>query len=366
MASATKESRFERGLVGRGLQEITRELLHRAASEGSPGSRRWVEMSWFMWIVLTVVAVGFLALAGLALAIAFGTSAAPKEMESVSDAMRRVDYSGLPPFSHFTARDGAVLSYRAYPHGGERAVVLIHGSSGESTAMHALARAIAGAGFAVYVPELRGHGIDGRLGDIDYAGQLEDDLEDLMNALTREQPRADVSLVGHSSGGGFALRVAEGPQSGFFSRYVLLAPALHYGASTWRPGAGGWARPFTARIVALTILRRLGLRRFEHLPVVAFAVAADAPVRLAPSYSFVMQQSFCAPPDDLARLGQVRAPIVLLVGEEDEVFYADRFAPLLRSERPHMPIEVLPGVDHMEIIVQPAAIAAVVAALESS
>jgi alpha-beta hydrolase superfamily lysophospholipase len=312
---------------------------------------------------VTLARAAVLATIGLAAAVAFGTSAAPKEMESVSDTMRRVDYGGLPSFSGFTARDGATLSYRAYPHGGERAVVLIHGSSGESTGMHALARGVAEAGFAVYVPELRGHGIDGRLGDIDYAGQLDDDLEDLMNVVLREQPRAEVSLVGHSSGGGFALRIAEGPLSRFFSRYVLLAPALHYGARTWRSGAGGWARPFTPRIAALGILDRIGVKRFEHLPVVAFAVPRDAPVRLAPTYSFVMQRSFCAPRDDLERLGSVRAPIVLLVGEVDEIFHADRFAELLGPLRPGMPIEVLPGVDHMGLVTRPEAIAAAVAAL---
>jgi hypothetical protein len=43
----------------------------------------------------------------------------------------------------------------------------------------------------------------------------------------------------------------------------------------------------------------------------------------------------------------------------------ERFVPLLRARRPDMLIAVLPGVDHIGIIVQPAAIAAGVAALES-
>ncbi len=244
-------------------------------------------------------------------------------MTSLSEAMRQVDYSDLPLLRSFAARDGAALSYRAYPHAGDKVVVLIHGSSGESTGMHALARAAAGAGFAVCVPELRGHGSDGRLGDIDYAGQLDDDLDDLMKAVRGDHPRASFTLVGHSSGGGFALRIAEGPRSGFFSRYVLLA-------------------------------RGAPLRR-SHL----------APVRLAPTYSFVLQQSFCAPPDALDRLAEVRAPITLLVGEKDELFYAERFAPLLRRRAPDVSIEVLDGVDHIGIIVRPGAIAAVVAALET-
>ena len=320
-------------------------------------------MIWLGWIALALSGATGAAVAILAAAIAFGTSRAPQEMASVSNPMREVDYSDLPPLRRFTARDGVVLSYRAYPQRGDRVVVLIHGSSGESSAMHALARAASAAGFSAYVPDLRGHGADGRLGDIDYLGQLDDDLADLMRIVRRDHPRAAVTLVGHSSGGGFALRVAEGSGSGLFARYVLLAPALHYGAPTWRPDAGGWARPFVPRIVGLTVLDRLGVTWFEHLPVVAFAVPAHVPARLAPSYSFVMQRNFSAPRDDLDRLRQVRAPIALVVGEKDEIFYAERFATLLHPLRPEMSVDVVPGVNHMGLITRPEAIAATVAAL---
>jgi non-heme chloroperoxidase len=304
-----------------------------------------------------------IALGSLAFAIAFGTAPAPETMESVSAPMGRVDYSDLPEPSHFMARDGTLLTYRAYNPEGAEVAVLIHGSSGESSAMHALARAVAAAGYAVYVPDLRGHARDGRLGDIDYLGQLDDDLIDLMQLVGGAHPRASVALVGHSSGGGFVLRFAEGPDSGLFSRFVLLAPALHYGAPTWRPGAGGWARPFVARIVALTILDRVGVTWFQHLPIVAFAVSRTGSVRLAPNYSFVMQRNFSAPADDLERLDQVRAPLTVLIGEKDEIFYADRFAALLTGRRPDTRVEVVPGVDHMELTTLPAGTAAVVAAL---
>ncbi len=232
--------------------------------------------------------------------------------------------------------------------------------------MHALARAIAGAGYAVYVPDLRGHADDGRLGDIDYAGQLDDDLVDLMRVVRHEHPTAGVALVGHPSGGGFVLRFAEGSHTGLFARYVLLAPALHYGAATWRPGAGGWAIPFVPRLIGLNIVDRLGVNWFQHLPVVAFAVNPRAPVRLAPTYSFVMQHNFSAPNDDLARFGQVRAPVALLVGADDEIFYADRFAPLLGPLRPATTFQMVPGVDHMGLITRPEALAAIVATLEAT
>ena len=323
-------------------------------------------MSALQWPLLALAGLAVIAGAGLAAAIAFGTAAAPEAMASVSAPMSKVDYSDMPRPQHFQARDGTTLSYRLYPHDGDRVAVLIHGSSGESSGMHAVARALAAVGFAVYVPDLRGHADDGRLGDIDYAGQLDDDLVDLMQVVRHDHPQAGVALVGHSSGGGFVLRIAEGRHTGLFARYVLLAPALHYGAPTWRPGAGGWATPFIPRIIGQSILDRLGIHWFQHLPAVAFAVTPNVPVRLAPAYSYVMLQNFAAPNDDLARFGQVHAPVALLAGAQDEIFYSDRFAPLLGPLRPAATLQVVPGVDHMGLITQPEALAAIVATLQAT
>ncbi len=48
------------------------------------------------WALFLLVGFAVLAGAGLAAAIAFGTAAAPKTMESVSGPMGKVDYSDLP------------------------------------------------------------------------------------------------------------------------------------------------------------------------------------------------------------------------------------------------------------------------------
>ena len=321
-------------------------------------------MIWLKWIAVAVAAVVVLGAAGIAAAIAFGTAAPPPETTSVSGPMRQVDFSDLPPLLPFRARDGATLHYRAYRPENERVVVLIHGSAGQSSTPHALARGLAAAGYAVYVPEVRGHGEDGRLGDIDYLGQLDDDLADLVQVIRHGHPQAGIALVGHSAGGGFVLRIAEGPESSLFARYVLLAPALRYDAPTHRPGYGGWARPFIPRILGLSILDRLGISWFQHLSVVAFGVNPHAKVRLAPSYSYVMARNFGVRRDYLARLPAVREPIVLLVGERDDEFYADRFAPFLHPLRPDLPITLLPGLGHMDLVARPEAIPAVVAALQ--
>src|SRR6185295_17282403 len=100
--------------------------------------------------------------------------------------------------------------------------------------------------------------------------QLEDDLADFVTVVRKTAPDAPLTLVGHSSGGGFALRVAGSPVQNLFARAVLLAPYLGYDAPTSRPASGGWANADIPRIVALLALRSMGITCCEALPVLAF------------------------------------------------------------------------------------------------
>jgi hypothetical protein len=105
--------------------------------------------SLWTWPRLVVVVVCILLTLGsvLAGAIAFGTAAPPRPVQP-----RRIDLTELPPLSRYTARDGTLLAYRAYPGGGEQVAVLIHGSGTESSVMNALAKALHASGATVYHP----------------------------------------------------------------------------------------------------------------------------------------------------------------------------------------------------------------------
>ena len=66
------------------------------------------------------------------------------ELRSISVTARAVDRSTMPRFELFQARDGTELAYRHYPAGAaavDRVAVLVHGSSGSSASVHALADA---------------------------------------------------------------------------------------------------------------------------------------------------------------------------------------------------------------------------------
>lgn len=311
------------------------------------------------------VALGALAAMLLAIAalIAFGDSA-PPPLAAVSRAVGHSAYDGLPALSRHAARDGTVLGYRRYPGSDARRVaVLIHGSAGESHAMHGLGLALARAGITAYALDMRGHGASGRRGDIDYVGQLEDDLADFAAVLRKVHPVAQLVLVGHSSGGGFALRIAGGPQRELFDRYLLLAPLLHQQAPTTRPMAGGWVKPFVPRMIGLGILDGLGLPWFQHLPVLAFALPAEVAAKATPTYSWRLQMNFRPHENYLADVRAITRPTRVLVGAADELFVAERYAPLLEPQQPLLRVTLLPGVTHIGIVTEPPALAAVVAAL---
>ncbi|MBX3637474.1 MAG: alpha/beta fold hydrolase [Rubrivivax sp.] len=284
-------------------------------------------------------------------------------MASVNDPVRSMDRTGLPPPSHFQARDGSLLAYRGYaPAAGSArgSVVLVHGSSASSLSMHAMASAFADAGFAAYALDMRGHGDSGARGQIDYIGQLEHDLEDFVR---RVAPPAPATLVGFSAGGGFAIRFAGSERQDLFGSYLLLSPFVSQDAPTYRPGGGGWVQVGIPRIVALTVLDTLGVRALHGLPVTRFALNAEAQALLTPSYSFALATNFRPQADYQGNLRAMRQPARLIAGTADEAFVAQAFEDVARSAARPIPVQLLPQVGHAGLILEPQAIAAALAAV---
>ena len=61
----------------------------------------------------------------------------------------------------------------------------------------------------------------------------------------------------------------------------------------------------------------------------------------------------------------VRQPLRVLVGQNDEVFYAGKFATVFKAAGKAVPVRVLPGIDHISLTLEPVAIEAAIAAVES-
>ena len=231
------------------------------------------------------------------------------------------------------------LGFRRYPARAarERAVAIVmHGSSGSSgSSIHVLSTALAARGVETWAVDIRGHGASGTRGDIGYLGQLEDDLADFVAKVRKTNSAAPLTLIGHSAGGGFALRVA-GRRSRTCSRARCCWRPIS--ATTRRPTgrtpAAGPAPTFRASS-ALSVLRRIGIDLLR--------IAADARVCGAAefrrrswrsTYTYRLMRNFANRPDYRGDLAAASKPVTIFAGAADELMLPDKYA---RSGARHQP-----------------------------
>lgn len=309
---------------------------------------------------ISILALSAVGIAALLLAAMIATPIRrPSELASISITARAVDRSDMPGLERFSARDGTVLAYRHYPArlpASGQVAILIHGSSGSSVGVYALAKGLAARGVETFAPDIRGHGASGTRGDISYLGQLEDDMADFVAEIRKTNPAAPLTLLGHSSGGGFALRLAGSPIQDLFARTVLLSPYLGYDAPSSRKDAGGWASPDIPRFIGLSVLRRLGIVCCESLPTIAFAVAPNSSAILASAYSYRLMRNFGTTQDFRADLAAAGKPVALFAGAADELMLPEKYRDAVGSR---VPVKLIDGVNHMGIVSDPAAVSVI-------
>ncbi|MFT4961195.1 MAG: pimeloyl-ACP methyl ester carboxylesterase [Paracoccaceae bacterium] len=260
-----------------------------------------------------------------------------------------------------TMRDGFDLQIRDYPDAYGPLLILVHGSGWHGHQFLSLAAGLQDVAHVV-VPDLRGHGPNpGRRGDIDYIGQLEDDLADLIKATAK--PGQKVVLLGHSSGGGLVTRTAGGSHGMLLDGAILLAPFLKHDAPTTRPGSGGWANVLLRRIIGLNMLNAAKITALNHLQVIQFRFPAsvlDGPLgdTATTGYSFRLNTSY-APRGDY--LGDVAAlpEFLLIVGEKDEAFIAAKYQPLMSGVTDKGQYLLVPDTGHLAIVDAPTTLTAI-------
>jgi non-heme chloroperoxidase len=307
--------------------------------------------------------IGLLALIAMipVAVIAFDAPISPPVMVSMA-VPRQTGLADVPPPRQFRASDGVSLQYYAYPAEPDKVAVLVHGTAGPGNSMHALAEALRAAGITAYVLDIRGHGGSGRRGDIDYIGQIDDDLSDFVTQLGPARGGETRTLVGFSGGAGFAIRFAGGPHGPLFDRYVFLAPILP-GSPAWRPNAGGWTSIALPRIVTIAWLGSLGIHWFDGFDVIAYAVSPERSREATASYSYRLSMNFGAGRQYETYLKNIRRPAAVLVGDADEQAIAEQFTPLLQRLGVNIPVTILPGIKHADMINAPAALQAVARAI---
>ncbi|MCJ8294898.1 MAG: alpha/beta hydrolase [Colwellia sp.] len=252
---------------------------------------------------------------------------------------------------YYKARDNNKLFYRYILGSSAETIVLLHGSGTEGRYLIPLAIKLnTELNITVIIPDLRGHGYSqgSTPGDINYLGQLEHDLEDLLSHIHSSYANAKVILAGHSSGGGLAVKYG-GNNLNQFDGTILLAPYLGYQAPTVRPNSGGWVQVAKLRYAGLAMLNNIGITFLNNSQVLFFnrprKVASELQLE---SYSYQLNESF-SPQSYASDLSNYKNPMLLLVGELDEAFYPNEFKKVLEINAPHAEFHLVKNTKHLNL-----------------
>lgn len=299
-----------------------------------------------------------------AIALGMIASQAPKEM--AGDAEGGLNFTGqmergiaeMPEPDMIQMRDGWKMPVRRFGENsdaGKPLMIMIHGSGWNGLQFSHLANDLAGDAH-VLVPDLRGHGATPeRRGDVDYIGQMEDDIADLIrtSALSGQK----VVLVGHSSGGGLVVRFAGGEHRALMSEAVLLAPFLKHDAPMTKPNSGGWAQVLLRRIIGLSMLNSVGITALNHLTIIQFNMPNEVldgkyGHLATTAYSYRLNTGFAPRSDYLADVAAM-PEFLLIAGSQDEAFHADKYEGVMTKATNKGRYHILEGETHLGVVFAP-------------
>lgn len=257
----------------------------------------------------------------------------------------------------FTARDGEALFTRVYGQDNGTTVILLHGIASSSDYMNNAAGALIWeTDLRVITPDMRGVGQSGgKRYTVDYIGQYEDDVTDIIRALRQDNPQERIILAGHSMGGGVMLRYALLEDAPAVDGYLLFAP--NFGDGPTQGGNSdmseeekeivrGYVHFSIKRIIGLVLLDTVGITALQDMPVVWL----NAPPEM-PAYSFasVMSGQPNKPEDAPVALVAIDAPLIVIVGENDDNFIATAYEPMVLEYSDGETV-LIPGAGHADLL----------------
>jgi non-heme chloroperoxidase len=262
------------------------------------------------------------------------------------------DYSDIPDLIEYKSLDDSKLNYRYYDSNSEKLIILLHGSGYHSKYLYKFAKNISDKNIAkVITPDLRGHGTQTiKRGDVDYIGQLDDDLDTFIQFCLETYKSKQIFIAGHSSGGGLALRLMGNQKRFQVDGYILLAPYLAHDSPTTN-SKSNWAKPLLVKVILANILNSFGLHWLDHVVTVKFNLPEkyrDGSETL--NYTHALITSF-SPINYIKDLSETTKKTILIVGENDEAMNASEYAKILPKNN-LFTLEVLPKINHMGVVIE--------------
>ncbi|WP_144392893.1 alpha/beta hydrolase [Pleionea sediminis] len=270
--------------------------------------------------------------------------------------------------------DDTKLAYRWFPvDNAKGTVICYHGSSLTSVRYTTLARLINRSGYNVCLPDWRGHGESGGApGDIEYVGQLEQDVGNLIEHLST-QSKVPIILGGHSGGSLIALRYLNQFGCDKITAYFSLSPTMMEFSETSRydKSKGDFVyrikyarrRPYfrqmpkqagryLPKLSRWKFLIALFIPFFRKLKVLNFPAVVQASPNEAMSYSFRLLQGYSVR-NYPELLSSINVPSFFCVGDNDDVISSQALEMLYSwyvKPNTFSHFEILPRLNHMSVI----------------
>jgi pimeloyl-ACP methyl ester carboxylesterase len=257
---------------------------------------------------------------------------------------------------YVTTTDGVTIG--ATVHGQGRPLVFLQGAIGDGDLdWQALLPHLTNR-FTCHLPSLRGRGLSGEHPNLSF-GRLVDDVLAYLDSIGEP-----TGLVGWSLGAGLAL-VAAGAQPDAVATVAVVGPGMPglmdeqeraaFGEAVARTGELAAAGDLTAAVRAFAGFVFNG----EEIAVAEGAGYFEAAARYVPTMLnfFRQQMAYEGPmPDDLAVLGAISAPVLVLPGS-DSKSYESASARHLADHVPNARIHEIPGAGHAALQTHPEALA---------
>jgi len=280
----------------------------------------------------------------------------PKKENNKNYDYSSIDTLSVKPYKKLEhwiiMRDSNKLFSKIYPSQSNTVLILIHGSGSESRYLEPLAGKISQDNFAIVItPDLRGHGRNLKeQPDINYIGQLEDDIEDIIKYTKDSLNAKKIILAGHSSGGGLVLRYIANSTLARVDKAIMIAPYLGHDAPTVKQNSGGWVTVGIKRWVGLSMLNSVGIQSYNKKPVLFFnRPKAYEDSLQTKSYSYRMAINF-APRNYEKDIAKLQTSSLVLVGDEDESFYSNKFKEVFSPASKYTDIQIMENVNHLNIV----------------
>lgn len=251
---------------------------------------------------------------------------------------------------YFTVRDKKKIFAYKFPEKSDNTIILIHGVASTGYLYNKTAGLLQEATQAeVLAIDLRGHGKSaGRDGDVDYINQYADDLADIIKTIRKQKPKGKIIIAGHSMGGGVALNYAMQGNNPRIDGYLLFAPLLGHNSPAipqTLPTEADGIEPFMkihfARTIGLKMFNEINNHSYDSLPVIFLNLPENMPLR---KYTYRANMSMA--PDDYKKGGKsVNAPMLVLIGNKDEVFNAEAMRKAV-TENSQAGTQIIDGATH--------------------